>query len=82
VVGEIHHHRYQPESGFPTCVVGHVLPNDLGLGDLHWDHWFVSGFALLVPSIPSHDPHIRSTDASTETGGENGRVEIGRREKV
>ena len=55
VAGALHHRRGQPAPRFPHFILGHVLPDALGLDDLHRHHRHVPGamflFLRLLPAI-------------------------------
>ncbi len=55
VAGALHHRGGQPAPRFPDVFLGHVLPDALGLDDLHRDHWPVPVGHVPVRSPSAHD---------------------------
>ncbi len=62
VAGAVHHHRHEPAPRLPAVVVGHVLPDALGLRDVRRHHRPVLLALLPVRSVPARDRHLRDAD--------------------
>ncbi len=55
VAGTIHHRGGQPASRFPDLFLGDVLPDSLGLDDIHRHHRHVLGGDVPVRACAAHD---------------------------
>ena len=59
VAGAVHHHRDEPAPRLPAVVVGHVLPDAMGLRDVCRHHRPVLLPLLPVRSVLARDRHLR-----------------------
>src|SRR5207244_13190770 len=55
VAGAVRHRGSQPASRFPEFFMGHVLPDALGLDDVHRNYWHVPGVDVPVPAHPARN---------------------------
>ena len=55
VAGALCHCHYQLASRLFALVVGHVLPDDVGLGDVYWHHRALCCPAVPVSALPADD---------------------------
>ena len=71
VARALHHHRHEPAPRLPAVVVGHVLPDTLGLRDVHRHHRPVLLAVLPVRALPARHRHLRDEDdrAGSEAQG-------------
>ena len=63
VAGALRDRGHQPAPRFPALVVGHVLPDELGLGDVHRTDRIVPHAVLPVHPLPAHDLDLRDARA-------------------
>src|SRR5262249_53073072 len=73
VARALHHRRDEPAPRLPALVVGHVLPDALGLGDVHRDDGPLRDALLPLHPLPSHDLDLRDAHDPPRGRGEGGR---------
>jgi len=64
VAGAVRHRRHQPAPRLPPLIVGHVLSDDLGLGDLHRHHRPVPVPVVPVRALLADDLDLRDAHAA------------------
>src|SRR5689334_12655748 len=57
VAGTVCHSRHQSAARLPHVIVGNVLADSVGLGNVHWNDRLLWGLHVLVHTVPSHDFH-------------------------
>src|SRR5205823_2899723 len=73
VARALHHRGDEPAPRLPAVVVGHVLPDALGLGDLHRDDGALRHPVPALHPLPPHDLDLRDAHDPPPGGGEGRR---------
>jgi Ni/Fe-hydrogenase subunit HybB-like protein len=55
LVGALRDRGYQPPERLPDIELGRLRPDSMGLGDLHWNAWFLLLCFPAVHTRPAHD---------------------------